>query len=152
MSLKVLMEQLVRASSTGIAPDGEEIRAIMINAGQIMAADPDSEDLGTILQDLRKNRYLPVRRDEGWLFLKPSGNYFIIDHERFAAAFSGKVNVLDFKYDQLTSLHPLFQALGLEHRYISHHVDSETMVSEVASHTSSELTSFFQQRAYALSW
>lgn len=152
MSLKVLAEQLVKVTETGATPDGVEVKALMINIGQVLTVDRPSQDVRATLQDLRQNRYLPVRRGEGWVFSKPSGNFFIVDHERFAAAFTESVNLLDFTYPELSSLHPLFQVLGLEHRYLSQHIETETVVSEGTSDVSPDLTSHFRQRAYALSW
>ena len=152
MSLKILMEQLVRVSSPGNTPDGQEVKAIMMNAGQILATDPSSEAIRPILPDLRRNRYLPVHRGDTWLFMKTSESFFIVDHERYATAFGGKINLLDFDYAEMTSLHPLFQVLGLEHRYLSRNVETETVVSEAASNLPCDFTPYFQQRAYALSW
>jgi hypothetical protein len=150
MNAKLLLKALARASEPSQSPDGEKTKSIMMSAGQILAADQNTEGLKDILQDLKKNRYLPIRRDQGWTFAKASANYFVVDHERYGSAFRGKLSLLDFTYAELTSLHSLFQLLGLEHRYLSRHVDTETIVN--TSYSSSDLASHLRHRAYALSW
>ena len=152
MSLRLLVKQLVKMISPESTSDGNEVKAIMINADQALAVDRSPEEVRDSLKTVTQNRCLSVRHENEWTFIKASDNFFVIDHERFAMAFGNRVNFLNFTYSELTSLHPLFQVLGLDHRYLSRHVETETMISEGASYLSPDLTSHFRQRAYALSW
>ena len=151
MDIKFLLQQLIRISTLRNGPDREEVKGIMMNAGQIIATKSDLASVGEeLLLRLSECCYLPVTRTTGNGFVKKDANFFIVDHERFGNAFKGKVDLLDFTYEELTSLHPFFHTLDLGNRYLSAHVKSETEVKN--SRGSQDLTDHFQQRAYALSW
>lgn len=150
MNTKVLLKALVEASAPRQTPDGHHIKNLMMNTGQILAAEPTAEGLRDGIQALKRNRYLPIRQGEGWKFALPDEDFFIVDHERYGSAFHEKLDLLDFTYAELTSLHSLFQLLDLEHRYLSRHVKPETTFD--TSFRSNDLSAHLQHRSYALSW
>ena len=156
MNAEVLLKALVKASAPRQPPDGHHIKNLMMNTGQILAAEPsiaevrDRIGVRDSIQALKRNRYLPIRQGEGWKFALPDEDFFIVDHERYGSAFHEKLDLLDFTYAELTSLHSFFQLLHLEHRYLSHHVKPETIFE--TSFRSNDLSAHLQQRSYALSW
>jgi len=153
MNAKALLKALVKASEAsaiGQTTGGYLIKILMMNLSQSLAAKPSVEGVRDSIQALKRNPYLPIRQGERWKFALHDEDFFIIDHERYGSAFRGKLDILDLTYAELTSLHPLFQLLDLEHRYLSRHVKPETSFN--TSFQSNHLSAHLQQRSYALSW
>ena len=147
------MAQLAADTSASLRPANamvEEMKLIMQAAGQILSVDRDDAKLKEDVRALRKIKFLPVRSNRGYRFEKVSGEFFIVDHERFGNAFKGQLDLLDFSYSDMTSLAPLFQVLELEHRYLSGHVEAKTAVE--AEEFNNDLSNHFRNRAYAFSW
>lgn len=147
MNANLLLQELKRLSSLR-QPDGNEIRNVMVAIREIITVKRNDQELKGTIQALENCRYLPICQGQRWIFTKVNETFFIIDHERYGAAFRDKIDFLDFSYGELTSLHPLFQVLGLESHYISRHVRSQSIINQ--SLADLDLTTHFQQRAYAL--
>ncbi len=154
MNPVLLLEEIAKiASNVGgnsTARVSEDVKKVMLPAGQILAVDRDEEQLKEPVKALRRVAFLPVRGPKGPSLRKTSFEFFIVDHERFGLAFRGKLRLLDFAWTAMTSLHPLFQVLQVEGRYLSRHVKTETTFE--SAEPNNDLTNHFRNRAYALSW
>jgi hypothetical protein len=149
-NVNMLIQELIALARLDVKNAGE-FKSIMIAAGAMLGQEQNLEVLEPSLRELKKYKFLPVRSSAGvQSFEKTSASFFINDHERFGTAFQGKLDFLDFSYDELMSLHPLFQSLKLENRYLSGHIETETTVG--TSIENQVLANEFRQRAYALSW
>jgi hypothetical protein len=149
MNTTLLTEELI-SYSRNPNKDPQRIKQIILAIGQMLAADPSSQIKQESLHSLRKSRFLPVRNGNEILFETPKADFCINDHERYGKFFQSRIKMLDFSYEDLTSLHPLFQCLLITNRYISGLVDTETTVNHFEE--SEYLTHHFHQRAYAFSW
>ena len=145
----LLIEELM-VSSKSRNKDLQEIKRIMLAIGQMLASDASAQLKQETLQSLRRTHFLPVRNGTEILFETPKADFCINDHERYGKGFEGKIKMLDFSYEDLTSLHPLFRCLSITSRYISGLVDTETTVNNFKE--SRYLTQHLQERAYAFSW
>ena len=149
-SVSMLIQELITLANQGVK-EAKELKSIMIAVGTMLAQEPNLNALGASLNNLKKCKFLPVRsKAGGQSFERTDASFFINDHERFGLPFNGKLNFLDFSYDDLMLLHPLFQSLKLEPRYLSHHIETETTVRNSIKNQS--LANEFRQRSYALSW
>lgn len=149
-NVSLLIQELIDLGSQNVK-EANKLKNIMVAAGVMLGQQEDLAALEGAIQNLKRYRFLPIRSsDGGQIFEKPSANFFINDHERLSLAFADRLNFLDFSYNELTSLHPLFQCLKLEHRYLSRLVQSETIVGD--SIEDQTLSSIFRQQSYALSW
>lgn len=145
-----LIQQLIVLVKQG-ATNFSELKDIMIAVGTMLGQEQMPSTLEGSLNKLKEYKFLPVRSSTGDRFFeKTTASFFINDRERFGLAFKGKLNFLDFSYNELTLLHPLFQSLELEHRYLSRHIKSETTIG--TSVKNELLATEFSQRSYALSW
>lgn len=150
MNINVLLQELAKLAKKS-PPKSDEIKDIMIAVGQILGSDPSATFKTEHVESLEKVAFLPVRGPEGPGLASVGEDFFINDHKRYGEAFSDQVKILDFGYDDLTSLQPLFEELlVIEDRYLSYHVSVDTMVT--SSSPSEELTDYIRDRAYALSW
>lgn len=129
-NLNMLIQELIALARQDVKNAGE-FKSIMVAAGAMLGQEQNLEALEPSLHNLKKYKFLPVRNSTGaQCFEKTSASFFINDHERYGTAFQGKLNFLDFSYDELTSLHPQFQSLKLENRYLSGHIETDTTVGQ----------------------
>jgi hypothetical protein len=148
MSANVLTQELTTASKPSEKYPGP-IKGLMIALGQALSADPNDKVSKGNLQALKKTTFLLVRKPGKYFFHSINSEFLVNDHERYGNAFFDKINLLDFTFAELTSLHPLFSLLDLESRYLSKHVETRTVVN--SSMKNDDLTDHLRQRAYALS-
>jgi hypothetical protein len=146
----VLVEEL-RQEALRAPADQTRLKDIMRVLSQLLAKDSDAAAHETQFRELRKVRFLPVRKGQACSLEKLNGAYFVVDHERYGTAFSGKLALLDFPYSDMSILLPLLKALKIPpERYLSQGVSSETVVGSSVKNT--KLTKHLRSRAYALSW
>lgn len=150
VSCRVLVEQLIRLGEQS-SKDRDEIKKIIRMIGHELTSKGSVDDLRDAITELRAVSFLPVvGMDASPTYETPRGSFYVADNERYAAAFEGKVKILDFTYEELNSLHRFLDRLSLQGRYLSNHVRTST---EAENPTRSErLTKHLQQRSYALSW
>jgi hypothetical protein len=144
-----MMKQLAAATSKP-TKDIDEIKALMLSTSELLGADSQSAKYKTSTETLRKWSYLPCKLPSGNVFRSLKETFFIVDHEYYAEKFKGRLVLLDFTYEQLTSLHDLFRLLRLDDHYLARHVRRETSVE--TSTFDDILTQQFRQCAYAISW
>ena len=149
MNVNVLVQELTKIAKKA-SPDVDEVKRIMLAIGQILASDPAVKVNERYLDSLRKTAFLPVCDSGGQRLLLTNGGFCINDHKRYGEAFKNKARILDFDYEDLTSLHPLLEVLEIKHRYISNLVSAHTTVE--SSCLSEYLTNHIRDRAYAFSW
>ena len=149
--LKMLIEEILILELLPEPLDVSEVKSITMAAGEMLGQGPNVQISKESLRSLKITNFLPVRSLDGSLSLARSdAEFFINDHDRFAAAFKNKLKFLDFGCDELISLHPLFECLKLNQRYLSINVQSETRVGR--STENRPLTEDFRRRSYALCW
>jgi hypothetical protein len=149
MNVNVLVQELTRTAKKA-TPDVDEVKRTMSAIGQILAATPTAKVNEGYLDSLRQTAFLPVRDPGGQQLALANGDFCINDHKRYGEAFSNKARILDFDYEDLTSLHPFFKVLEIEHRYMSNIVSTHTTVE--SSCLSEYLTTHIRDRAYVFSW
>ncbi|KIX09215.1 uncharacterized protein Z518_00294 [Rhinocladiella mackenziei CBS 650.93] len=148
MSINVLVQELSKITNKA-DPDFDEHKRIMLEIGQLLAANPATEVNGEYLDRLKKTAFLPVRTPDGMRLSSLTENFCINDHKRYGDAFRNKTGMLDFDYEDLTSLHPFFELLKIEHRYLSSLVSAQTTVGSFSP--SGDLKRHIRDRAYAMS-
>ncbi|KAL9617650.1 MAG: hypothetical protein Q9160_007567 [Pyrenula sp. 1 TL-2023] len=156
MTLDVLMRELKVASNSAASnrnPQNERItrvKNLMLALGRALATSSNEEITTENVQDLKDTAFIPVQEaGNGGQLVRVTQKFFINDHERFGNAFLGKVKMVDFSFADMTSLQPLFRLLRIEHRYLSSHVELETVVN--SSIENDDLTAHLRRRSYALS-
>jgi hypothetical protein len=149
MNANVLAKELAKTSKAS-SLDIDELKRIILVLGQILAADPAAKVTNEHLDNLRKAAFLPVREQDVCKLKNINADFCINDHKRYGDAFRGKARMLDFDYEDLTSLHPLFKLLTIENKYISGLVEAHTTVESFCE--SRDLTKHLRERAYAFSW
>jgi hypothetical protein len=146
----MLIKELVNMAKRD-SPDVDELKKVMMAAAAMLSQDRPDVKFERNLRALKECKFLPVKELNNKKRLEDTaGDFFIIDHERFGSAFQNKVALLDFSHEELTTLHPFFRILDLEHRYLSRNVEPQTTAR--TSIENQKLTLDFRQRAYALSW
>ena len=148
LNADMLCRELTVASKPS-RKNAQRIKELMVTLGQALSTDPSDKVSKASLDALKKTSFFQVQTPKRKEFTSITAPFYINDHERYGNAFNGKVNMLDFTFAELTSLHPLFVLLDSESRYLSKHVHTVTTVN--SSMRSDELTSDLRQRAYALS-
>ena len=149
MTPDVLVQELDRLSKRSV-PDFQEARRIVLALGQILATQSKSTLTDKSLATLKKSALFPARGPNGRSLVSHGDDFYINDHKRYGNLFLDKLDILDFDYEDLTSLHPLFQLLKLEDHYISSLVEARTTVEDYRRND--ELTNHFRGLSYALSW
>lgn len=145
-----MMKELAKLANSP-AKTSHELAKLMLATASMLSSTTDPADFSDSLAKLQEAQFLPCRQCDGSIVLVGlSDSFFVIDNSAFGVRFEGKLKVLDFTYDQLNTLHPLFRMLRLEDRYLSKSVQNETDAGE--SVTDTALTSEFRQCAYAISW
>jgi len=150
MNINVLIQELARTAKATTAPDFDEIKRIMLAIGQLLAADPKVNINVEFLGTLKKTPFLPVRCPDGLRLFSINQHFFVNDHQRYGEIFKDKARLVDFNHEEMSSLHPLFERLGIQNRYLSHQVSSNTTVHK--STPNQPLSDYIRDRAYALSW
>ena len=146
MNINILVQELTKVVKKA-PPNIGEVKRIMLAVGQILAVDPTVKVNEGHLDSLRKTAFLPVCGPGGRRLEFTNGRFCINDHKRYGEAFNNKITILDFDYEDLTSLHPLFELLKIEHRYLSKLVSVHTTVETFCA--SDYLTRHIRDRAYA---
>lgn len=155
MSINVLVQELARTAramtvKTMTAPDFEEIKHIILAIGQLLAADPNVNINAEFLKALKKTAFLPVCCPDDVRLFSINQHFFVNDHKRYGEIFKNKAKILDFGHEEMSSLHPFFELLGIQHRYLSSQVSSNTTVHK--STPNHPLSDYVRDRAYAFSW
>ena len=123
----------------------------MLATGTVLGPNEDVRLEEDILEQLRDSRFWPCLSPQlEKYYCDCKDVFYIADHPEYRAMFEGKISVLDFSYEELTSLHTLFRLLGIQDRYLSSHVESVT--EEVDPRINEALTTRLRQCAYAISW
>ncbi|KEF60999.1 uncharacterized protein A1O9_02563 [Exophiala aquamarina CBS 119918] len=141
MNIDVLVQELARTAKAITAPDFEEIKRIMLAIGQLLAADPNVNVNAEFLKALKKTPFLPVRFPDGVRLFSLNQHFFVNDHKRYGEIFKNKAKVVDFGHEEMSLLHPFFELLGIQHRYLSNQVSSNTTVHKSTQTTLSEIMS-----------
>ena len=129
----------------------DRIREIMLTTAQLMGRNAEELDPRSAeIRDLRQIKFVPVRCGDVTCLEKLSGNYFVVDHERYGKVFAARLKLLDFAYSDLSILLPLLEVLKIApERYLSRAVTAETIVG--TSTRQDKLTRHLRSRAFALS-
>ena len=151
-TLKFILEELTKAS---ITVDSEvewtAHRELLLNAGTMFTDDCNVKSLGNIVDALREKQFLPCRLgDVKKRLCAADDDFYIADSNRYEESFAGKLYMLDYSYQELTTLHGLLGLVDVAHRYLSKSV--EIIAAEGDSVRSPLLTKQFRECAYALSW
>lgn len=124
------------------------------NPNEIKHALRSINELGPTANDvdgLRGVTCLPLKLGNGIKVIEsPGTEFFIVDRLEYAAAFEGKVNVLDFSLEEVRQFQRLLISLGLADRYLSSAVEEVTSVLQPAARRTSSLTREFRRKAKAL--
>jgi hypothetical protein len=144
-----MMKQLAAAAAKPVK-NADDIKRLMLSASELLDFNSKSSQFGTSIEILKQSKYLPCKSPSGHMFCLLEETFFIVDNKYYAEKFSSKLVLLDFTYEQLTSLHELFRILRLDNRYLARHVRRET--SAETSAIDDALTYQFRQCAYAISW
>lgn len=151
-TLEFVLGELTSASIT--SDTEEEWRAhrlLLLDVGAMVTDDCNAKSLRHIVDALRKKQFLPCRRREDEKMLcATDDDFYIADSKRYKESFAGKLYMLDYSYQELTTLHGLLGLVGVAYRYLSENVEVTT--TEGNSVLSPSLTDQFQECAYALSW
>lgn len=81
-------------------------------------------------------------------FANKNFDFAIADRAGYAAAFAGKISVLDFSIEEVRAARPLLLALGLEGKKLSELVKEETTVQDGSLIL--DLTQSLRSKAYAI--
>lgn len=149
MNINVLVHELTNTAKKvplGVA----EIKRIMIAIGQLLAADSNTKINEQTLKNLKETAFLPVRCPDSVRLYSVDQTFFINDHNRYGQNFKKKARIMDFEHEDLSSLHPFFELLGIRHRYLSKQVSPNTVVHK--STPNEDLRQYIRDRAYAFSW
>lgn len=149
MNINVLLQELGRTAKK-TSPDVDEVKRIILTIGELLASDPEVEVNEEQLRTLEKTAFLPVRGPNGLQLFFVDQAFTINDHQRYGQLFENQANILDFGHEEMTSLYPLFELLGLEGRFLSGLVESKTTVDKPTAHQA--LERYIRDRAFALSW
>ncbi|KAK5286430.1 hypothetical protein LTR43_010495 [Exophiala xenobiotica] len=148
MNINVLVQELAKTTKK-TAPDFDEIKRIILAIGQLLAADPDVKIKDEFLTALKKKAFLPVYCPDGMRLFSIHQHFFINDHKRYGENFRHKARIVDFCHEEMTSLHPFFELLGIRHRYLSNQVRPVTTCHKPTE--SIALGRHIRDRAYGLS-
>ncbi|KIW72175.1 hypothetical protein, variant [Phialophora macrospora] len=148
MNINVLLQELGRTAKK-TSPDTDEVKRIMLAMGELLASDCEVEINEEKLRSLRQTAFLPVRGPGGLRLFSLDQAFAINDHQRYGQLFQNKAKIVDFGHEEMTSLHPLFELLGLEGCYLSNLVRPDTTVDQ--STPNQALENHIRDRAYALS-
>lgn len=149
MNINVLLQELGRTAKK-TSPDVDEVKRIILTIAELLASDPGVEVNEEQLRTLKKTAFLPVRGPNGLNLLSVDQAFTINDHQRYGRLFENQAKILDFGHEEMTSLYPLFELLGLEGRFLSGLVKSKTTVDKSTAHQA--LQHYIRDRAFALSW
>lgn len=145
-----MMEQLATAASKA-QKTVAEIKNLMFATSEVLDYNSEVSRFQTSIDSLQNSTYLPCNLPSGGQeYRSAEQTFFIVDNKHYAEMFSGKLVLLDFKYEELISLHELFRILRLDGCYLSRHVSPET--SAESWNRDNVLTEQFRQCAYAISW
>lgn len=150
MNINVLVQELARTAKATTGPDFEEIKRIMLAIGQLLAADPNVKVNAEFLKTLKKTPFLPARCPDDVRLLSIDQHFFVNNHKRYGEIFRGKARIVDFGHEEMSLLHPFYELLGIQHRYLSTQVSSATTVHKSAPNQ--PIRDFVRDRAYAFSW
>jgi hypothetical protein len=149
MNINTLLQELARTARK-TAPDFEEIKRIILAVGQLLAADPQIKINEECLKALKKTAFLPVSGSDDAKLFSINQYFFINDHKRYGKFFKTKAKIADFGHEEMTLLHPFFEMLGIQHRYLSKQVSANTTAHK--STLSDPLRQYIRDRAFAFSW
>lgn len=114
-------------------------------------------DLSPSSQELEKLSELPIfpvtlaGKPSDFPLLRAANKRFsIIDRQPLAVAFLGKIELLDFKLEEVQKLRPFLSSFDLEDRYLSRAVTEISSLMGDIYLRSRELTVQLRNRAYAL--
>lgn len=132
----------------------DRIKELMVVTGQVIQATKRDEDVGLCLKRLKHYCFLPCRLKESKSLERPGASFFVVDNKRYGAAFADSLRFLDFDDAEMTFVYPLLDALNLLGTSLSQHVTVEIDVHDIVDEgsTNGVLSSYLQQRAYAISW
>ncbi|ETI26864.1 hypothetical protein G647_10310 [Cladophialophora carrionii CBS 160.54] len=148
MNINVLLQELGRTAKK-TSPDVDEVKRIILTIGELLASDREVQVNEEQLRALEKTAFLPVRGANGLKLFSVDQAFTIKDHPRYGQLFENQTKILDFGHEEMTSLYPLFELLGLQNRFLSALVESKTTVDKATAHQA--LQHYIRDRAYALS-
>jgi len=106
------------------------------------------------LESLRKLAIFPVtlagRPSDSPSLRAVNERFSVIDRQPLAAAFRGKIDLLDFTLEEVRKLQSFLSSFNLEGRYLSSVVTEKSSVNGEYYERSRELTVRLRNRAYAL--
>jgi hypothetical protein len=146
--LDMLVDELGRVvSSNHTVHIVDDVKSLI---WQINNFSPSSE----ALDNLRTLPVFPVktaRRGLDPVVLRARNeNFSIIDRQPWAEAFHGKIDLLDFKLEEVRKLQPFLSSLGVENRYLSRAVSETSSLQGEIREQSRERTRQLRSRAHAL--
>lgn len=145
-----IMDELAKEASQPIL-DESRIRSLMLSAGDMLGFNSETSKFHSSIGILQQHAFMPCKSPTGKSeFLALDDTFLVVDNVEFAEAFEGKLQLLEFTYEELNSLHTLLRLLLLEDRYLSRNVTLETHEGNSTFHGG--LTQQFQECAYAFSW
>nr|POE79410.1 heat shock protein 75 kda, mitochondrial [Quercus suber] len=155
MDTAMLLEELVHVCDSK-ATNKDEVKSLLREIASMLANEDPTDKVHALLGGLRDTRFLPLLdrtvADDGHdaAFVTPKDSFYIGDEQRFSDAFKDTVDLLDFSAVETISFRPIFAALRLENRYISHRVHYQTSVEgqDVDDH----LTDDLRRRCFEISW
>jgi hypothetical protein len=116
-----------------------------------MNAFLETETTSRSVQNLIDKRIFPVNYARGDTKLVASGTQFaIVDREPLRLLFQDKINLLDFRLDEVHRLEPLLHWMGLKDRYLSCLVKERTVVDTESTHPLADRTLSIARRSHAL--
>ena len=104
------------------------------------------------LAALQEVAFLPKKLADGSsILVKITDEFAIPDHARYGNAFAGHDVLLDFRVDEVSSLHVLFRHFEIDTRYLSASVKEASTVGNDFSENEC-LSRELRAKAYALYW
>lgn len=149
-----MLTTLANAAEKPESTDHGEIKDLMLKIGAILLPGRVTSTEMKIVSRFREMKFLPCRSlgplGETKCFRICKDDCYINDDPSLVEAFAKQLTVMGFSYEDITTLHPLFHLLQIDHRYISKSIKTST--KEHGPDLNQELTRRFQQCAYAISW
>ncbi|KAF8865581.1 hypothetical protein BDZ45DRAFT_641278 [Acephala macrosclerotiorum] len=141
-NLAMHVQALKELSRTQPAASASEIKHMIM---LISSMEPSAEDV----EDLKRSNIFCVKTANGLQnFTNTTADFAIVDRAEYGAAFTGRINMLDYSIREVHACRSLLLALGLNRRHLSEMVEESTTGRDGA--IDQRLSQAFQSKAYAL--